>query len=59
MKIKRRKMHFKYLAKCITLGKNSVHDNIDKNDDADDDSDNDDVNFYFLFNWVKCPALNR
>lgn len=52
-------MHFKYLAKCITLGKNSVHDNIDKNDDDNDDSDNDDVNFYFLFNWVKCPALNR
>lgn len=55
--IKRKKMHFKPLAKCIIPGKNSTHhDNIDEIDDEDDndgDSANNNDNSYFLFSWVK------
>lgn len=49
-------MHFKYLAKCITPTKISIHnDNIDYVDNDDDDNDDGDsdndynINYHFLF----------
>lgn len=54
MKIKRKKMHLKPLAKCMNFAWYELNiDEIDNEDGNDGDSLNNNDNSYFLFSWVK------